>query len=155
MSKLKQLKRRIRSRLGRTYVSKSGKRTKRCGYASMFGQNLFIHIPLNDEGSVDYTVEEVADMAIQCTWCGRPIHIGDIVTLQKARRIDFIPPAYAVVHPTDPPQFIGCTGHRCCDDDTKPQGLWVTGEKGKGKVFLFPEEPGIKDALVTGFLRMP
>lgn len=112
-----------------------GHKTKQKGEVSAYGSTTDTVMPLND-GTVDYCLECIAGMAIQCAWCGRTIFIGDPVTLFTPKDPEFVAPEHAVVFKEQPLQLIGCLRSSCCDTVADRAGVWVPDEGGNGHVQL-------------------
>ncbi len=122
------------SRNGIQYTAtKCGHRTKLAGQVSAFGQTITTKMSMNKSGSVDYCLDCIAKMAIQCAFCGDPIFIGDPITLYTPRD-GFQIPDHAVVYREEPLQLVGCLGSNCADTGADRAGFWLPGENGKGRV---------------------
>lgn len=121
----------------RTRTSKSGKRTKTSGWVKVFDKDLHLAIRANEDGTVDYTLDEIAAMAIRCAWCGEPIAIGDPVTLYLARPGIAIPP-HAVRY--NHQSLVGCLGWNCAETGADRAGFWEPDpdQPGKGRVRRVP-----------------
>jgi hypothetical protein len=163
---LKHLVGTVKGWLGMNFVSaKSGKPTKRTGKITAFGEIRTMTMPLNDRGGLEYTLEEIQGMAIRCAWCGKPIFIGECITLlTPAEKFEI--PDYAVVHNRDPMQLVGCLRWDCAPTGALWAGYWVPDDKnfGKGKVLriLSPLEQiflnlqeGNTDAIIVGEVGDP
>lgn len=116
------------------YVAeKCGHLTKREGPIKAY--DVTMEMPLNERGTVNYCLECIGKMTIRCAWCGKPIFIGDPVTL-------FTPvsgynmPDYAVLQSTAPLRYVGCL--RCSPTIACRAGFWLPGDDGKGYVFEVP-----------------
>ena len=118
-------------------ATKCGRRTKRSGSVSAFGCTTIIKMPKNESGSVDYCLDCIGKMTIQCAWCGNPIFIGDPITLYEPRD-NFKVPEYAVVYNKGPLQLVGCLGWNCANTGADRAGFWLPGEDGKGRVERVP-----------------
>lgn len=134
--------RNLLDRFSRTYTTPSGKRTKRRGVIDAFGEKSHIIMPLNAQGTVDWTLDEIAAMTIQCAWCGRPIFISDPITLYSPVDPDspihplipkpqkpFEVPSYAVIYQQNPLQLIGCPRWDCAETSGDFSGQWVPDPK--------------------------
>ena len=118
-------------------ATKCGHRTKRSGQVSAFGHTMTTKMPRNRDGSVDYCIDCISKMAIQCSWCSHPIFVGDPVTLYTPSD-DFQAPQHAVVYNSEPLQLVGCLGWNCADTGADRAGFWLPGENGKGRVRRVP-----------------
>lgn len=110
-----------------------GHRTKRTGTVSAFGRTITTKMPRNDDGSVDYCLDCIRKLAIQCARCDEPIFIGDPITLSTPCD-EFQIPEHAVVYKRDPLQLVGCLGWNCAETGADRAGFWMPGEDGKGCV---------------------
>jgi len=139
-------------------ATKCGHRTKQTGNITAFGRTIIISMPKNKKGSVDYCLECIGKMTIQCAWCRNPIFIGNPITLyspgphgelffsseepsevQKERRDgDFIIPDHAIAYSENPPVLVGCLRMNCADTGADRAGFWMPGEDGKGAVQRVP-----------------
>lgn len=132
-------------------------RTKRCGRVSAFGHSIITRMPKNASGTIDWCLACIAKMAIRCAWCGRPIFIGDPITLyspgpkanffsshepseaQQARvQEHFKVPGDAVIYSERPLTLVGCLGWSCADTGGDRAGFWMPGGDGRGKVMRVP-----------------
>lgn len=118
-------------------ATKCGHRTKRGGSVSAFGHTITTQMPKNEGSSVDYCLDCIGKMAIQCAWCGDPIFIGNPITLYTPRD-DFQVPEHAVVYNKEPLQLVGCLGWNCAETGADRAGFWLPGEDGKGRVQRVP-----------------
>lgn len=118
-------------------ATKCGHRTKRTGGVSAFGHRIVTKMPINEDGSMDYCLDCIGKMAIQCAWCGNPIFIGRPITLYSPVG-DFKVPEHAVIYEKEPLQLVGCLGWNCADSGADRAGFWMPGEDGKGRVERVP-----------------
>jgi hypothetical protein len=118
-------------------AAKCGHKTTREGEYTVFGFKNTVAMPLNNEGGVNYCVDYISKMAIQCAWCKRPILIGDIVTLYSPPE-DFEIPKHAVVYSQNPLALVGCQRTDCADTAADYAGLWLPGDENKGCVIRRP-----------------
>lgn len=116
---------------------KCGHRTKQSGRVSAFEQTITVTMPQNQNGSMDYCLDCIGGMAIQCAWCGDPIFIGEPITLYTPRS-DFQVPEHAVVYNKEPIQLVGCLSGNCAETGIDRAGFWMPGENGKGSVWRVP-----------------
>lgn len=107
------------------------------GSISAFGQTGTMQMPRNQDGSVNYCLECLSKMTIQCAWCGQPIFIGEPITLYSPRQ-DFQPPEYAVAYRTNPLQLVGCLRWNCAMTGADRAGFWLPGASGNGHVLRVP-----------------
>ncbi len=128
----------LRAKFGRTYrTSKSGQLTKRHGYIEVKGDRRLFTLPFVD-GQIQYTLDELRGMTATCAWCGKPIFIGDMITLYGTSREGNLKvkegaTLYALL-PTA--LWVGCNRDSCTDTVADWQGRWVPDETtfGKGQV---------------------
>ncbi|NTW88760.1 MAG: hypothetical protein HGB26_06475, partial [Desulfobulbaceae bacterium] len=66
----------------------------------------------------------IKKMAIRCAWCGKPIFIGDPVTLYSPSK-GFEIPEYAVRYSEDPLRLVGCLRWDCADSGIDRSGFWM------------------------------
>lgn len=71
---------------------------------------------------LEYCCECFAGMTIRCAWCGKPILIGDSVTLYFPKP-EFVIPEYAVRYKEK--QVVGCLRWDCGDSGIDRAGFWV------------------------------
>lgn len=60
-----------------------------------------------------FCLDCVEKMAITCPWCGRPIFIGNYITLYTPTDSNFKIPKGAVVYTKDPLRLVGCQRPDC------------------------------------------
>lgn len=118
-------------------ATKCGHRTEQEGRVSAFEHVIIIEMPRNEIGSVDYCLDCIGKMAIQCAWCGNQIFIGDPITLYTPR-CNFKVPEHAVVYAKKPLQLVGCLDGNCAESRADKAGLWLPDENGKGHVHRVP-----------------
>lgn len=101
-------------------------------------QAVITNIPLADNGSPDYCIDCINDMAIMCAWCGGQIKIGNPITLYTPH--DFFETAnYAVSYNEGGSKaLVGCMRGDCAGDVGDRAGFWLPGDDGKGMVFRVP-----------------
>ena len=112
-------------------AKKCGDMTKRTGRIYAFGKSTTMKMPMNDRDSVDWCLDCVAKMTIQCAWCKLPIFIGNPITLYVATG-GIGDRAHAVVWTQNPLRLVGCMD--CADTLTDQGGFWLPDEKGNGSV---------------------
>lgn len=115
----------IGKRVQKYPAMKCGHETRRQGKLSAFGENCYLKMPVNDSGTVDYCLDCLAKMTIRCAWCGRPIFIGDPVTLYTPVDPEYQPPAkeYAI-YSEDPLRLVGCLRIDCGESGIDRSGFW-------------------------------
>ena len=64
-------------------------------------------------------------MAIRCAWCGKPIFIGDPVTLYSSAEKNFQIPEYAVRYSENPIKLVGCMRWDCAETGADRCGFWL------------------------------
>lgn len=107
--------------------------TRMAGKVRAFGESRVIEVPVHMNGDRDYCLDCLSRMTILCAWCRKPIFIGDPIMLNAPDpEGEFLPPE-AVVHNG---QFVGCIRCclRCAESGEGPDGFWMPGADGKGKV---------------------
>lgn len=119
-------------------ATKCKHRTKRCGSISVLGHTIIMKIPKNESGAVNYCLNCIGKMTIQCAWCGDPIFIGEPITLYTPCDDDFQIPECAVIYNKKPLQLVGCLGWNCAETGADRAGFWIPGENGKGRVLRVP-----------------
>lgn len=128
-------------------ASQCGHKTKRAGKLKKFDEETFLlQMPLNDDGKPDYCIDCISDMTIKCAWCGKPIFVGDQVTLYSPADPDHEMPDYAIEHKggTKSKQYVGCLRWECAETGADICGIWVP--PGEVKRFMSPMEK----AMMTG-----
>lgn len=91
-----------------------------------------------------YCLDCVEKMAIICPWCGRPIFIGDYITLYTPTDSNFKIPEGSVVYTKDPLRLVGCQRSDCAETGADYSGIW----EAPGKVKIIPS--AIERVLITG-----
>ena len=91
-----------------------------------------------------YCLDCVSKMTITCPWCGRPICVGDYVTLYTPTDPNYKIPEGAVVYSENPLQLVGCQRSDCAEAAADYRGIWEA--PGKVKRIL----SSIERILVTG-----
>ena len=110
-----------------------GHKTKQKGKVSAFGVTITTEMPLKDD-TVDYCLDCIAKMAIQCAWCGLPIFIGNHITLYFSSKPDFVVPDHAVVYNQKTLELVGCLRMDCASTGADRAGFWLPDEQGHGHV---------------------
>ena len=112
-------------------IAKCGHETELKGEIKAFGEDGIITIPKNDDGTVDYCLKCLESMTERCAWCGKPIFIGDPITLYSPMDKKFKIPDYAVIYNKDPLQLVGCLRWECAESGADRAGFWIP----PGKVY--------------------
>lgn len=139
-------------------ATRCGHYTRRRGVISFEGESATMTLPVNPTGSVDYCLDCIGKMTIRCAWCGKPIFIGEPVTLYTPTNHDFKIPEHAVVHKEKPLKLVGCLRWDCADTGCDIAGYWVPGHDGKGCVHpmknVFEVMLGAEEGSVTTLRRL-
>lgn len=106
-----------------------GHPTKLKGEVMAFGETITTEMKPNEDGEIPFCLDCIAGMAIQCTLCGKPIFIGDPLTLFKFRDPDHPVPDYAVTYNDE--KLIGCLRDTCCDTIAERSGFWIPDEESR------------------------
>lgn len=113
--------------LSRSYKANvCGHMTRLAGWAVSMDERYPLTIPLTKNGNPDYCLCCIGSMAINCPWCGRPICIGDAVTLYPSkpgkqpnfRNLRFELPDYRL--------RVGCARIGCLRRSGDIAGYWHT-----------------------------
>ena len=91
-----------------------------------------------------YCLDCIEKMTITCPWCGKPILIGDYVTLYKPSDPNFKVPEGAVVYSEEPFRLVGCQRRSCAQSGADYCGIWDV----PGKVKRF--QSALEQAMMTG-----
>lgn len=124
------------------YQAKCGHLTSQKATLNAFGEKCEIKI-LSPKDEIEFCHDCLEKMTIRCAWCGKPIFIGDIVTLYTPNK-DFKIPNYAITYSKDPLQLVGCGRTNCAETGADYCGNWLP----PGKVKRFPSV--IEMAMATG-----
>lgn len=111
----------------KTYMANvCGHRTKKKDFMFDGHETTIMEMPLAENGNPDYCLVCIGAMSIQCAWCGKPITIGDPVTLYVPEK-DFEVPVHAVrYHEGDGPEaLVGCLRWNCADTGGDLCGTWL------------------------------
>ena len=132
----------IKRVLGIKVTAKCGHKTRLKDTVSAFGEKIKTQIKPKKGCGIDYCHKCLEKMAIQCAWCGKPIFIGDPVTLYSPKDSDKSKiPSYATlfnVFNYESLQLVGCGRSTCADTGADYAGIWIPGENGIGKVYRRP-----------------
>lgn len=109
-----------------------GHQTQRKGDVVAFGHKTGLQMPINNHGSVDYCLNCIGKMTIQCVLCGEPIFVPEPVALVKRDQNDDIPP-HAVLYLEEQQVWIACLGPQCALPALRV-GFWMPGDNGKGHI---------------------
>lgn len=112
-------------------VAKCGHETEIKGGVSAFGESGTFTIPKNDDGTFDYCLDCIRKMTIRCAWCGKPIFIGQPVTLYTPADENFQIPEHAVIYKENPLRLVGCLRWNCAQTGADRAGFWIP----PGKVY--------------------
>lgn len=93
---------------------------------------------------VSYCLDCVEKMKIVCPWCGKPIFIGDYITLYTPKDPNFVIPKGSVIYSKEPLRLVGCQRTSCANTGADYCGFWDI----PGKVKKFPS--AIERAMETG-----
>lgn len=114
-------------------VAKCGHETKLKGEVKAFNETTTIEIIPHDDGSIDYCHKCLEKMTILCAWCGKPIFIGDMITLYTPMG-KFEISEYVVKYNENPLQLVGCPRSNCAETGADYCGRWLP----PGQVSRFP-----------------
>jgi len=105
-------------------IAKCGHFTKRKDKIFAFDEECEIEILGKDQPEFCHRCLE--KMTIRCAWCGKPIFIGDIITLYSPSKKNKQMPEYALVHDVKTNSFVGCGRTSCADSGCDYCGYWGT-----------------------------
>lgn len=112
-----------------------------CGHTSKLkkevnvnGEKTTLRINYKPGKKVPYCLDCVEKMHITCPWCGRPIYVGDYITLYTPKNPNFVIPKGSVVYSENPLQLVGCQRRDCADTGADYCGIW----EAPGVVKRFP-----------------
>lgn len=108
------------------------------------GEKIKFYIQYEPGRTPSFCLDCVSKMSITCPWCGRPICVGDYVTLYTPSDPNFKIPEGAVVYSENPLQLVGCQRRDCADSGADYCGTWDV----PGKVERFPS--ALERAMMTG-----
>lgn len=91
-----------------------------------------------------FCLDCIEKMTIICPWCGRPIFVGDYITLYTPSNPKFKIPEGTVVYSKNPLRLVGCQRADCAETGADYCGIW----EAPGKVKRFPS--ALERALATG-----
>ncbi len=122
-----------------------------CGHTSKLkkkvnvgGEKITLRINYRPDVQIPYCLDCVEKMSITCPWCGRPILVGDYVTLYTPSNPNFKIPEGSVVYSKDPLRLVGCQRSDCAETGADYCGIW----EAPGAVKRFPS--AIERALASG-----
>ena len=93
---------------------------------------------------IPYCLDCAEKMTIICPWCGKPIFVGDYVTLYTPTDPNFKIPEGAVVYSENPLRLVGCQRSTCAETGADYCGIWDV----PGVVKRFPS--AIERVMMTG-----
>ncbi len=102
-------------------VADCGHKTKIKDKVEAFGEHVIIELPLEGKKTA-YCHSCLAEMTIKCAWCGKPIFIGDRVTLYTPCNGKV--PDHATVFSKDPLRLVGCSRWDCAETGGDISGSW-------------------------------
>lgn len=97
------------------------------GTVTAFGVSRACVVPRLLDGRLSFCHDCIGSMTIRCAWCGKPIFLGDMVTLRSAggRRRDQTIPDHAVILNAKARILVGCPRPECADTGSDYAGFWV------------------------------
>jgi len=105
-------------------IANCGHETKRINKVSAFGENIETEVPLIN-GKIEYCHECLGKMAVRCAWCGRPIFIGDFITLYTPKDPNFVPQKGSLTYKEEPLRLVGCQRVDCAVSGSDYCGVWI------------------------------
>ena len=122
-----------------------------CGHTSRLKKKVFIgdekftlKVNYHPDKKTPYCLDCLEKMTITCPWCGKPIFVGNYVTLYTPSDPDFKIPEGAVVYSEKPLRLVGCQRVTCADSGADYCGIWDV----PGVVKRFPS--AIERVMMTG-----
>jgi hypothetical protein len=106
-------------------MAQCGHKTKMKGELQAFGESGIMTLP-KEKTRPEYCLDCIAKMTIRCAWCGKPIFIGDAVTLYSPVDKNYEFPDYAVFHDKEKMQVVGCLSWGCAYTGGDRAGFWIT-----------------------------
>ena len=103
-------------------ATKCGHRTGTSGLVTAFGKTTMMTMPIQSDGTVEFCIRCIEEMAIKCDFCGKVIFIGDVVSVFHWN--------------SNSEEKIGCLRTTCCLA-SEASGRWLPGEDSKGGVRYF------------------
>jgi hypothetical protein len=101
----------------------------KCGHTGPLVQEVSIFGQIRQSSlkpdQLDWCNQCLAKMAILCAWCGRPIGIGEPITLYSPRIDKFVIPDHATVYSKEPLQLVGCLRMGCAETGADRAGFWM------------------------------
>lgn len=120
---------------GKRYTAeKCGHTTRRSGRYSAFDDYRSRQFPLNKNGTVDWCLDCMGKMTIQCGWCGDPIFVCDPITLYEPTETAQVPDYAVQYEENGRTHIVGCLGWDCAETGADRKGFWMPGDDGKGRV---------------------
>jgi hypothetical protein len=112
--------------------SNEEKITARCGHeiksqkgeVTAFGETIKTIVLVNEENVTEYCHACLSRMAILCAWCGKPIFIGDPVTLYIPKDSGYRLREGSKIYCENPLQLVGCLRWECAESGADRAGFW-------------------------------
>ncbi len=101
-----------------------GHQTRTVVLLHIYEEERFLQLPLDDDGTTPACWDCLEKMTIRCAWCGKPIFIGDPVTLNSPADGALCIPQYAVVYSCRPLRLVGCLRMGCANSGAERAGFW-------------------------------
>lgn len=122
-----------------------------CGHVSPLKKKISINehaitlkIRYREGVTIPYCLDCIEKMSIVCPWCGKPILVGDYVTLYTPTDPNYEIPKSAIVYSRDPLRLVGCQRPGCAYSGADYCGTW----EAPGFVKRFPS--AIERVMKTG-----
>jgi hypothetical protein len=109
---------------GKKYLAECGHETKQTDFVRAFGETIQTKV-LIINGKIEYCHKCLEKMVVKCPWCGRPIFIGDMVTLYSPTKKEYQVPVGTVVFCEDPLTLVGCQRSDCAESGADYAGQWI------------------------------
>jgi hypothetical protein len=113
-----------------TYLADCGHKCKEIDYVSAYGGTTQTKISIV-KGKTEYCHKCLEKMTIRCAWCGRPIFIGDQITLYSTNSNDFKAHEDSVIYDKKNLSYVGCPRRDCAETGADYCGIWIP----PGKVY--------------------
>lgn len=121
-----------------------GHRTKMKKDIEVKGHKVTLYVKYHPFKDVPYCLDCLEKMTITCPWCGRPIFVGDYVTLYTPTDKNFKIPEGTIVYTKDPLRLVGCQHPDCAFSGADYSGIW----EAPGSVKRIPS--AIERVMMTG-----
>lgn len=112
--------------------------------SSSWKQKTTLKILYRPNRTPPYCLDCIEKMTITCPWCGKPIFVGDYVTLYTPTDPNFKIPDGTVVYSKNPLRLVGCQRPGCAFSGADYCGTW----EAPGVVKRFPS--AIERVMMTG-----